>query len=657
MITGSLFDSIGDLLPRSDWKPEAPPSLDGVKDIYLNFETTGLKWFDGDRPIACSLHFGDRSWYLPWAHRGGGNLGEEQVKEWALRELRGKRIINTQTKFDVHMARVWGVDLEAQGNEVSDVAHYAALLDDHRKRFRVDELIRDFLGETPMARVDESRMADYHAGECEGRSRYGVEAVRRLKEVFWPRLDAEDLQPVRALEDRVIYPTVEMEKNGAPIDVERLERWIKESQKEVEVLLWALAKEVGFQVNPTSPKDEERVFKHYHLDIERTSKGALSFTDAILKRVDHPTIQLMRRCKKLMSLRSKFLVNTKKVMGSDGILRYALHQLRSAKDENAELGEAGTVTGRYSSAEILPGIGVNIQQRMKAAKQRISFGYDEDDSSHDDEIYLVRKLQIPASGLLLASDMDQAQYRIFAHYVNNPRVIQAYKDNPLMSFHDFMHELIEPFAEMTYRQQKDLNFAYIFGAGLTKMALMLGHITAAEFQKIRDEKRWDDPLLARTKEVKKIYEREVPEVGMLISRSKHLAKPECDDSCKRNDVMHRKYRNEPNFGHRGYVKTFLGRRGRFPDGNRLHKAFNTVDQGTEADYMKTKLVELHEEREWTQLTLRITNHDEIVGDIPDEEHARRVDEIVNRQSFALRVPLTWSTGVGPNWAETKDLAA
>lgn len=644
----SLFDSLGDAVSTSTWRPEAPPCLDGIHEIYVNFETTGLKWFDGDLPIALSLHTTDRSWYLPWAHRGGGNLDEATMKRWAERELRGKHLTNINTRFDIHMARAWGCDLEAQGNTVSDVAHYAALLDDHRQHMSLDSLITDYLHEPPMRRVDETRMASYHAGDAAPRSIYNVEAVKRLRDIFWPMLDEQDLQPVRALEDQVIYVTCEMEKNGAPIDVELLDRWIVESQQQLNSLLWQIAKDVGFQVNPESPKDQERVFKYLKIPLEHTVTGRSSFTDAILKTIEHPTVQLMRRAGKFMSLRSKFLLNTKKMMGSDGILRYALHQLRAAKDDYADAGEAGTVTGRYSSTAIVHGVGVNIQQRMKAARQRVSFGYDENDASHDDEIFLVRKLHVPQSGLLLASDMDQAQYRIFAHHINNPRVTQAYRDDPTTSFHKLMWGFIKLYAPLTYRQQKDLNFAVIFGAQTVKMALMLGHISAAEFADIKRTKNYDHPKLTQTKEVQRIYNREVPEVRGLLGKASHLAKPECDAYC-RKDRLHQLYE------HRGYVKDVLGRRMRFPDGNRLHKAFNGVDQMTEATVMKQKLIELHQARHDTGLLLRITNHDEVVGDIADVEGAQKVNAILNHQSFPLRIPLTWSTSVGPNWAETHDL--
>src|SRR5712692_1718081 len=643
----SLYDTLQHIAPtpRSTWEPDIPPSLDGIHEITLNCETTGLRWFDHDRPIALSLGLlGGRSFYLPWGHRGGGNLSEETVKRWAQRELRGKLITNINTRFDVHMLRVWGIDLEAQGNEVSDVSHYAALLDDHRQHLSLDALIEDYFHETPIPRLDESRMADYHASEAAPRAQYNVTAVNCLKRVMWPLLDAQDLQRVRTLEDKVIYVVCEMEKNGSPIDVELLERMIQESQKQLETYLLQIAHEVGFSVNPDSPIDQERVFRQLNIPLEQTSTGRASFTDTVLQHIDHPMIQLMRRAGKLASLRSKFLIATRDAMGSDSMLRYALHQLRATRDD---MGEAGTVTGRFSSTAIVLGVGCNIQQRMKATKQRASFGYDEYDASHDDEIFLVRTLHIPKSGFLFTSDMDQAQYRIFAHYVNNPQVVEAYQHDPSLSFHTFMQDRLKPHVTLTYGAQKNLNFAILFGAGLAKMALMLGHITAAEFQQIRQTKNYyNHPKLAQTREVKRIYDREIPEVPLLLARAAHLAKPTCDDRCHHGDLLHR------TFEHKGYVRTLLGRRMRFPTGERLHKAFNSIDQGTEADVMKQKLVELHEARHQTGLVLRITNHDEVVGDIPDREHANLVHELLNRQSVPLRVPLTWTTTIGPNWADT-----
>src|SRR3990167_8261666 len=123
LILANLFDLIEyDHEISHPWRPEAPPCLDGIKEVYLNFETTGLKWFESDLPISLSLHAGDKSYYLPFAHRGGGNLDEQIVYRWAQKELRGKHIVNINTRFDIHFGRVWGEKLGNGGlNEYQNV--------------------------------------------------------------------------------------------------------------------------------------------------------------------------------------------------------------------------------------------------------------------------------------------------------------------------------------------------------------------------------------------------------------------------------------------------------------------------------------------------------------------------------------------------------
>lgn len=658
-MTGSLFDLLGPVATERhcDWTPPEPPPLDGIHDIQFDTETNGLRWWAGDRPIGISICLPDaRTFYLPWAHRGGGNLQEEQVKRWAQRELRGKRLTGLNTRFDVHMLREWGIDLEEQGNEVSDVGHYAALLDDHRKKFNLNILMKDFLKREKVGmELDGANMANYHAGEVAPRAEGDALGVHDLIKAMWPELDKQDLQRVRQLEDEVIYVVCEMEKNGSPIDMELLEKWDRETQILVGRMLMDLSKECGFQINPASNKDLQRVFEKFGLPIEFTENGAPSFTDEIKKRIEHPVVVKLRRVGKLMSLRSKYITKGRNVISSDGILRYALHQLRTAKDENADKGEAGTISGRFSSTAIIKDHpiyddeGDNIQQRMKVQKQRIAYGYKDDDSSHDfdPDMFLVRRLHIPGSGLHLAADAMQIEYRIFASYAGNKTVLEAYRKNteerlkdptvkPL-SFHKFVHSLIKPYVELDYRRQKDVNFAKLYGAGIKKMALMTGFITAAQFQKLTDEKaKRTHPLLREILEVDAIYNREMPEVKSMLKRASKLAED------------------------RGYVCTLLGRRIRFPimtrlDGttyrDRLHKAFNGVDQGGAADINKRKLVELHKARKYTNFLLRWTVHDEMDGDIPDMHHAEKVREVLDQQSFPeLQVPIHWDIKAGPNWA-------
>ena len=623
-----------------EWRPEAPPPLDGIDEIELDLETDGLQWWNGHRPIGIALRIPDgRSWYLPWGH-AGGNLDEQQVKRWAECELRGKRITNLNTRFDIHMLHAWGVDLEHQGCSVSDVGHYAALLDDHRLRFSLESIAQDYLGIGKFGQdLDKTRLKTYHAAQVAAYAKRDVELVAELKKVMIPRLQAENLMPVKDLEDQLIYVVCEMERNGALIDVELLNTWVNECEQTILRLQWSLHRDTGVKFGGTNA-DWQKLFKHEGIPFTEFTEPSLSrpegqpsFNDDYVKRIENKNVQKARRIVKLKSLNSKYLRKYQATVGSDGILRYALHQLKAQKDQWDE-NAAGTISGRFSSTEIDDGVGANIQQVMKVAKQRVGFGYNEEDDSHDEEIFIIRRLHIPAPGTeFLSADAEQIEYRIFADKAKSPKILARYAENPRASFHRMIEALIKPFnADLTYRRTKDLNFMKIYGGGLAKLAWMMDFITKYEFQSLR--KQFNNrvprshPKLEKARKVDEVYARELPEVKPLLDRAQDLAK------------------------NRGYVKTILGRRTRFPRKERLYKALNGVIQGSAADIMKQKLIELHRAKNYTGLKMRFTVHDEVDGDAHLKETAQRVSEVLNAQSFPqLKVPILWSVSTGKNWKE------
>lgn len=622
--------------PSVNWSPEPPPPLDGIREIELDTETNGLRWWAGDRPIGIAIRLpNNHTQYLPWGHQGGGNLDEEVVKRWAQRELIGKRITNLNTRFDVHMLREWGVDLEAQGCEVSDVGHYAALLDDHRQHFSLESVAQDYLGRGKSGQdLDKTRMADYHAGEVADYACRDVELVGQLKQVMWPKLTEEGLHRVRELEDQFIWVVCECEKNGERIDVELLDRWVQESQRELHQILFEIILETGIKnFNPSSPKDLEQLFIKLHLPIERTETGRPSFTTTILKGHDHPTIQKVLKAARLTGLRSKYLLPySKTVDRSTGIIRYALHQLRAIKDEHADFTSVGTISGRCSATKVSESEGFPMQGVMKPEKQIAAYG----------DKYIVRQLHIPSDGMLrLSADAMQIEYRLFAHETNSPRLLKIFEEDPEASFHKKTHEIfLRSLPKLTYRRMKDTNFAEIYGAGILKKALMLEYITKAEWRELTDVVRQngyddprvrDNPKLREVRELNKVYQREIPESKTVQDQCKRLAEQ------------------------RGYIRSILGRRSRFIDGARSHKALNTRIQPSGADILKQKMVELHAISKAIGFRMRLNVHDEVDGDIPDREAALWVAKLLNQQSFRLRVPILWETSVGPNWYEQTDV--
>lgn len=614
--------------PDANWKPDEPPDLSSVDDIVLNFATDGLDWAKGARPVGLTVSTldGKLTRFLPFRFRGGGNLDEEAVKRWFKEKVRDKRITGANTRFEVHMAREWGCDLEEQGCIVSDITHYAALLDDHRKRFAVDVLAADYLPtELKVERLDERDHASYSAAEAHAREHYTAQVTAKLRNVMWPLLEKEELHGVRQLEDEVIFPVCEMEKNGALIDLELLEQFSAECTAKHSELMWEILGEAGFAFDH-SHSAWERLFEKCGLKLGN------SHAESVIGAVDHPLIKKAHYAGQIASLNSKTFAAYRKNVDANGILRFGINQLRGD--------EGGTVSGRFS-------IGY-IQQAPNHDNHHLVFGEGSPDDCHGKLCqWFPRKLFKSATGRFLEADAAQIEFRLLVHYSQNAALLQAYKDDPLMSYHKTMQARLKTYKpDMLYAHTKNYNFAAQYGARSIKLAFMMGFITEAEGDEIRAAKRWNDPRLTLIQEIEDAVQKAHPEARQLLDRAAHLAKPFCDDFCKKGDALHRQ------FAHRGFVKTLAGRRSRFRDGYKTYIALNRVLQGGGADVMKKKLVEVHRERKNTGLLLRMTVHDQIGGDAQDGTK-EKVAEILNAQSYETKVPILWEVGVGPNWAEAK----
>lgn len=597
--------------PRPGWVPQEPPSLAGVDRIALDTEGTGLRWWGGDRLVGISGALPDRTtFYLPFGHLGGGNLPEERVKEWAKRELRDITIDFSHAQHDINALRAWGINLEEQNCAVSDCQHWAALLNDHRYVTNLEAISQEYLGRGKVPGIDTTIMETYHAAEVDPYARNDALLIVELREKMWPLLDAEGLRQVLRLEDECIFATCEMEWNGSPLDEEKLDLWLKQSEQDYVKSLWELYKLAGMKVNPASTVDLHDLFKKFDIPVPTFTEpnspnfGKETFAKEYLAQIDHPVVRLVRRVKRLQSTRAKYLIPYKRDLRRNGVLRYALHQLRTGGENQ---GDSGTISGRYSSSAMSPQEGVNIQQ-VSGKKYQNSVK-----EEGPDWPYKIRELFVPESGLWCSGDADQIEYRLFAHYAKPPGVLAAYAADPTTNYHRFVQKMIEQYVEITYERTKDCNFASLYGAGLGKFAYMVG----LDIRKAR--------------KLYNAYHNAVPESREIMRTAMRLAE------------------------NRGYVKTLMGRRARFPYKDFLHAALNRVIQGTAADEMKVKLVLLRKAIRSGQLDfkLRFTVHDEVNGDVPSVEEARKVEVVLDMQVLETCVPLLWTVNAGPNWQNCK----
>lgn len=602
--------------PVEGYEPPTPPDLSAYDTVFLDTETTGVDWARGDRPVGIAVGAPDgKRWYLPFGHRAGGNLDEELVRRWTVSELRGKRIVGLNLKFDLHMLRVWGVDPRELGCQFHDVAHAEALLDDQARDFSLEAIAQRRLGLGKLPSGPKSNIANEHASLIAPYAERDVELPALIDAVQRPLLTDAGLDRSAALEDSVIPVVIEMEANGAPLDMDLLVRWERASERLLNRLLHQLAKDAGFAVNPDSNTNMARLFLKCGVPIERRTPPSLkhpngqpSFPAEWVSTIQHPTIQAAYRVGKLIDLRTKYLVKYLQDQ-VNGVLHPSFNQMMT--------NEGGTKGPRFSCVR------PNLQQVMGADKHSRAYDWL---LEHGPEDYLVKRLFLPAEGKWLAADAKQIEYRIFAHYAKSRRILDRYNapppyekigkkfvTGPEADYHVIVEQmLLRSRPSITRTEVKTFNFRKMYGGQVNDAGAQMLGVSLEALQEISDT-----------------YDREIPEATALFNRAKHLASK------------------------RGYVKTMLGRIATFPGGQMAHAALNRVIQGTAGEINKLVLANVYRDRKHLDLTMRLTVHDELDADLRTESKLPQVKELLATPVVNTLVPILWDVGTGANWAESK----
>lgn len=635
-----------------EWKPPLDlPDLSNIHSIGFDTEHPPLSKHVA-KPCGFSFKTPAGKYYLPFGHEGGGNLDPEKIHRWAKHELRGKRIVGLNIGNDSEVMRNWGVDLEAQGCTLHDIAHSAALLNEYRRKgFSLDALGHEYIGRGKKnLNLDKDTIHLQHSSVIGEYAEDDAEIAYDVDEVQQKQIQEEDLGRVQDLEDRLIWCNNHIERNGARIDREKLKEWSDKTAMLQGDILFSMWKE-----NPNLGRMKltsagwSRLFGYLGIDNpNRTAKGAPSFTADYLKTVKHPLVWRAMRANKIKSFRAKFVQNYLERIGAGDILRFQLYQLRSQDNEEDD-GANGTVSGRYSSAN------VNIQQVAQVEKQEKEMK----DLLKSDfrgtlpdyvaelfmEEFILREVFIPDDGFeYFSGDASQIEFRLFAHYSGSHRLQKQYNDNPKIDF----HQLVADMLGQERHEAKHNNFGVLYGMGLPKLARRLGWecncgVTlecACEF----GPGHWEhDPYCGRQRDA---HSEGCPAILAIEAVAKYNDKfPEAKKLLKKVSRVAEE---------RGYIRTILGRRQRY-NGTKLHSFLNRLIQGTAADVFKLKLLQLYENRNTVGIhKLRQPVHDEATGDcVADPVLKSRLHELFMEPVIECKVPILWEVGTGANWKEAK----
>lgn len=588
---------------------KVPPNITNHNTIILDTETTGLhKLFD--KPFMCLIQIDNQNPVaLHWS---------AELVDWLNKNLSvARRVICHNAKYDWHMLRNGGVDPDVLYNtNVHCTLVAETLIDEHKYSYSLDNLGVAYFGEGKTTEIYNTmaayfgvkpdktvmgRIAEFAASSNKNWqivADYGIQDIVITKRLFdkqYPELVKQDLLPVFGLEMSTLKALVEMELRGVPVNTQQVavvERELLVKQTQTQKAIFDL---VGWEVNSRSPLQMEKAFISLGIPIPLSTKGKPTFAKDVLSGIDHPFMQLLQESRNIKTMLDTFI---------GGSIGKNLINGRIHTDFNQTRSEAGgTATGRLSSS------GPNLQQIPK----------------RDGELApLIRGLFAAPEGYkFVANDWEQFEYRVFAHYVKDDELIARYINDPKTDFHSATAELTGKPRD----KAKRINLGLVFGMGEGKLAKELGLPYTTE---IRHGK---ECLIAgpEAQDLFNEYHSRFPKARSFLKEASHIAKT------------------------RGYVKTIMGRRLRFPNGEFVHKAGGLVFQGSSADIMKMKLVELNNEYRNTDVEFILVVHDEYLVMAPDhkvEAVAARVKEITEDVP-QLRIPILADSGFGQNWWDAR----
>ena len=614
--------------PPSEWlPPEDFPDLSQAKEIAIDLETCdphikelGPGWATG-KGYVIGVAIAVDGWqaYYPIRHDGGGNVDEKVFKKWF------KEVLQTPADKIFHNAMYdvgWitcGLDLQINGR-IIDTLIAAPLIDENRFRYSLNELSRDYLGESKSeallyeaakewgvdAKGEMYRLPPMHVGPY---AEQDAAVTLKLWNCLKIKLIQQELTHIFDLETRLFPVLYEMKKKGVRVDVDKAEKVKGELHRKEKEILRQIQRDTGVEVSVWEARSIAKAFDAQGITYPKTPKSnEPSFVKHFLSTHPSSLARLVNEAREINKARTTF-IDTILKHEHNGRIHAEIHQMRGES--------GGTVTGRFSYSS------PNLQQ--VPARNKILGP-------------LIRSLFIPEDGCRWSTfDYSQQEPRILVHYAKltmgglkgADEVIEAYEDTDA----DF-HQVVADMAGIDRKQAKTINLGMMYGMGKGKLSSELGldiDDTATLFEE---------------------YHSRVPFVKQLIDQA----------SKKAGDV--------------GTLRTLLGRVCRFdtweptqwgihkplpkPEAEReygkdikrayTYKALNRLIQGSAADQTKKAMVDLHE----AGYLAHIQVHDELDLSLSSEKEMKEVKNLMEN-CVELKVKSKVDVEVGPSWGEIKEL--
>ena len=612
----------------NDWESKNEyPDLSQYKYVGLDTETNdpnlddlgpGAMRKDGFL-VGISIYADGFKNYYPIRHEEGGNLPRSKVVNWLKEQLKNPNlhIIGANIMYDLQW--LWSEGIEVAGKK-HDVIIRDALLDENLYTYDLDSIaVRHALeGKDHTLLYDEcskrgwrtekqakKNMWRLHSKYVGPYAEMDAELAYRIFFIQQPFIEKDQLERVDQLESRLTDTLFRMWLRGIPVDLDKAEQGVSSLAKLHRQELDKLKHTVGFELDVWSGKQLGIAYEKMGIEYERTEKGNPSFTADWLDQATDSLSQSVLRARQFDRSGGVFI--QKKIINVAVNGRIHPH-FKQTKSE-----EGGTRSGRLSSSN------PNLQQ-VPARNEELS--------------RIIRDCFIADEGYDWGMfDYSQQEPRVGIHFAylrgfrGAETAILKYKAEPKTDYHTFVANMCHEVAGVTVKRKdaKTINLGIAYGMGGAKLCRGLGLPT--EFIQIE---RRGQPITIEVagpegKAILDAYDTALPFVKLMATDAANLAK------------------------RRGYVKTILGRRCRFPRGISTHKAVNRIIQGSCGDVMKQALINLDDAGYLPYNTV----HDETDNPISKDpvkkiKECREIRDIM-LHAIEIECPLLVDIEVGPSW--------
>lgn len=568
-------------------------SHDVPANVVRRWVGTGSKASPQDFPFCVSICDGKRAYTLY------DSIENDFAEMRKLAPLFGDETVCKvahNLKFDRHMLQNAGVPF---AGEWHDTVTVAKLVNENRPSFRLRDLVkwkhRNITKFEDMVDTYKqmNKISDYSMIPRELLSEYANADVWNCFLVFedeYPKLFEQELIELYNNECQLSVVLYDMERNGMKVNLGYEDELVGELRTLCEESEQAIYDEAGCMFNINSGKQLYDVLMKLGVNpslIGKTDKGNPKLDkNALADLADNHGVSLVQ---KILEYRKN-----DKLLNTYAIGIYSQHDADARVHGGINGNEA--VTGRMSITK--PAL-----QTLPKKDKRI------------------RKMFIPEDNYLLAfMDLDQVEYRLFAHYAKATALIDAIKNGYDVHLATAATIYRKPMEEVTpdeRQRAKTINFSLIYGQGDEASARAFG------------------TSVTEARDIKANYFAHIPEARPFI-RTVHAV-----------------------VEGRGYVKNFYGRRRRLKT-EEAYKAPNALIQGCAADYIKHKLVGMYKYIKYYNLDIKLINivHDEVVIECNKscEEHLPVLRWLLS-DFETFRVPITAGVEIGqPSWGEKEEIS-